>query len=114
MPQYDAHAHRNIEGVLGTILRDFKRKIRGIDNLLGNSGNLIAEDDSILTTFFGNECVEHDRIHGLLGTYYCITVFLETTYGVHCVINMLPSHAVLRSQGRFMDFGRWRHSTDSA
>lgn len=114
VPEDDTDADRDIQRVLGAELRDFKAEIRGVYDILSDAGNLVAEYYGITFSRLGNELIEHHGTHGLLGAHDCITFLLETTDRVHGIIDMFPCDTILGTEGRFMDFCRWRYGTDSA
>ena len=114
MPEDHSDAYRHIQRVLRAELRDFKAHVSCIHYILTNAGNFIAEDHGILSSRFRLECIKHHGTHCLLGTYDCISVFLEATDRVHRIVHMLPCDTVFRSEGRLMDLSRRRNRAYSA
>ena len=51
MPQYYSDTDRHIEGMFGSILRNLENNIRGIHDILPYPFDLIAEHQSIFTSF---------------------------------------------------------------
>ena len=100
--------------MLCTELRDLKTEISSIYHILTDTSHFITEYNRIFASLFRYESVKHDGTDGLLGTYYRVTGFLKTMYGIHGVIHMLPLYTVLRTKSGLMNFGRWRHGTYSA
>ena len=100
--------------MLCTELRDLKTEISGIHHVLTDASHFIAEYNCIFPSLFRHESVKHDGTDCLLGTYYRVTGFLKTMYGIHGVFHMLPLYTVLRTKSGLMNFGRWRHGTYSA
>ena len=114
VPEDDTDAYRHIQRVLRTELRDFKAEVGGIYDILTDAGHLVAEYHGITLSRFWNELVQHHGTDRLLCTHDRIPFLLETTDRVHGVVDMFPCDTVLGTEGRFMDFGRWRNGTDSA
>ena len=100
--------------MLGTELRDLDGYVRGIDHILGDSGDLVAEYKSIFHPWLRPEFLKSGRILRLLYAYYHITLRPQTGDRLRSIMEMLPGHTVLRPQGRLVDLGRRRHGTDTA
>ena len=96
------------------VLGDLKTEIRSVNHILTYSGHLISEHHGIFPALFRNKGVEHYGSRRLFGTDDLVSGFLQTAYGFHSVVDMLPFHAVFSSQGGFMDFCRRRYSADAA
>ena len=114
VPEDDTDADRYIEGMLRAELRDFKTEIGCIDDILTYTGHLVSEYHGITLSRFRNELVQHHGTDRLLGAHDRITFLLGTTDRVHGIIDMFPCDTILGTEGRFMDFCRWRYGTDSA
>lgn len=114
MPENDADADADVQGVLRAELGDLQTEIGRIYNILTHTGNLIAENNGILPARLRNKAVEHDGTDCLLRADHRITFFLQTTDSIHGVVEMFPCHTVFRSQGRLMYFSGRGYSTYSA
>ena len=99
MPEDDADADADVQGVLCAELRYLQTEIRGIHHILTHAGNFIAEHHCISASGFRDEPVKHYRADGLFGAHHSIPFFLKTADGIHCIIDMFPCHAVLCSEG---------------
>ena len=97
MPKDDAHADRDVERMLRAELRYLKAHVGCIDNVLTDAGHFVSEDHRILHARFRSEGIQHHRTYGLFGADHDIPVLLQAADSFHCVIDMLPDHAVLRA-----------------
>ena len=100
--------------MLGSVLGNFQGKVAGIDHILADAGDFVAEDEGILTAGFAAESAELDRMDRLLHGDDGIPLRMQGGDGVQGVVEMLPRDGVLRAEGRFMDLGGRRHGGDAA
>lgn len=114
VPEDNADGYRDVEGMFGAELRNLYGQVRSIHHILGDSRHLIAEDKSVFRPRLRTEILEHHGIFGLFDAYYGIALRPQTGDRLARVLKMLPSHAVLRPEGRLVYLGRRRHGTDAA
>lgn len=91
--------------MLGAILRNFDGKVGGIDNFLGNAGDLVAEDEGIFYGRVRYKTVKADGGDSLLHADNDIAFRAELRDGIHGIFKMFPCHARFGTESRLMDFG---------
>ena len=114
MPENYTYTDGDIEGMFGAELGNFQAKVTLIDHVLPHSIDLISEHNCIFHPGLRNKCIKHHRLGGLLCRHNDVSFFFQTADSLKSVINMLPLHTVLRTQGGFMNLRRRRDGTDSA
>lgn len=100
--------------MLGTVLGNLQRKVAGIDHILADAGDFIAENEGVLAPRLAAESAELDRMDRLLHGDDGVPLRMQRGHGVQGVIEMLPRDGILRAKGRFMDLGGRRYGGDSA
>lgn len=103
-PDDDAGGGGDIERVLGAVLWDFQTAVAMVNDILMHALNLIAQDDSIPLSFLRMEIIEHGGTVALLYGKYLIALLMERLEGIESGREILPIHAILRSEGCLVDF----------
>ena len=100
--------------MLGAELRNLKRKIRSVHDILTHTVHLVPEHESITAASLRTEVLQGDGLFGLLYAYDGIALFFEGRDSLYGVVEVLPREAVFRPEGGFMDLGRRRAGTNPA
>ena len=114
MPHDDGGTTRNIQRVLGAMLRNFDTHVTGIDHLLAHALDLVAHHHSDLFPFFDNKLFEAHTVMYLLDRTNQVAVtfqILDCSNGSGIV---LPVDRFLGSQGSLVNFGFGRLRRDAA
>ena len=114
MPEYDAGGDRNVEGMLGTELRDLQHAVRGFHDCLVHPADLAAEDKGILFRGIGDEGLQRDRTDGLFHAEDGPSFGVQPADRIQRIVQMLPVHAEFGPQGHFVDFRCGRYGRDAA
>ena len=113
MPNDNAGRDGNVEGVLGAELGNLQAAVRGIDNLLMNAFNLIAEDNSIFLVRSGREVLQHRGAVGLLDREDLIALRLQLINSFQSRWIIVPGDAVLSPKGGLVDLCMRRRGGDA-
>ena len=100
--------------MLGAVLGDFQGEIAGIDDVLADTGDFVAEDESVFTAGGAAESAEFFRVDGLFHGDEGVALGAQKSHGVHRVTKVFPRNGVLGAKGRFVDFGGGRDGGDAA
>ena len=103
MPNDDASRDGNVEGVLGAELGNLQAAVGGIDNLLMNAFNLIAEDNSVFLVRSGREVLQHRGAVGLFDGEDLIVLRLQLINSFQSRWIIVPGDAVLSPKGGLVD-----------
>ena len=76
--------------MLGTVLGNLQGKVAGIDHILADAGDFIAEDERVLAPGLAAESAQLDRMDRLLHGDDGIPLRMQRGDGVQGVIEMLP------------------------
>lgn len=113
-PKDNPYGDGDVQGVFGAVLRYFQAEVGSIDHLLAHPLDLVAEDVCKLAPLFGVEISEAGGIFRLFDTDNRVAFLLELPDKFHGILPVLPIHAELGSESRFMYLGRGWAGTDSA
>ena len=76
--------------MLGTVLGNLQGKVAGIDHILADAGDFVAEDEGVLAAGLAAEGAQLDRMDRLLHGDDGIPLRMQRGDGVQGIIEMLP------------------------
>ena len=100
--------------MLRSELWNLKGKIRRVHDTLLDTVHLVSEYECIASARLRVEFLKLDSLLRLLHAYHRVSIGLELPYKRQGIVDMFPFHAVLGTQGRFVDLGRRRDCADAA
>ena len=99
MPEDHADRDGDVEGVLGTVLRNFQREITCVDDVLADAVDFVSEDYGIFGIRGRPEGIQLDGADGLLDGHEGVALFPEPADGLQGVVGVLPRDAVFGAEG---------------
>ena len=114
IPDDNTGSHRNIQRMLGPILRYFNTHITVINDTLLNTFHLVSHDNCILFILVQQQIIKHRATFGLLNRTDSISLLLQFINSLHRIFKILPIDSFFRSQSRLMNLGMRRTSRDTA
>ena len=101
--------------MLGAVLGDFQGQVAGIDHILPDTIDFVAEDEGVLAARLAAEVrAELLRMDGLFHRYQHVTFGPQGGDGVHRIVEMLPRDGILGAEGRLADLGGGRDGGNAA
>ena len=100
--------------MLRAVLRNLERPVGGIHYTLLHPLDLVAEHKGIAFEGSGGEVLQLGCVLRLLHAQDRVALLPELTHQGLRIGAVLPGHAVLRPEGRLVDFSRRRAGTDAA
>ena len=76
--------------MLGTVLGNLQGKVAGVDHILADAGDFVAEDEGVLAAGLAAESAQLDRMDRLLHGDDGIPLRMQRGDGVQGVVIMLP------------------------
>src|SRR5690554_1295126 len=108
IPQNDAAANGDIEGMLGAELLDFYAPVHDLHHFVAHPFHLIAEHQRRLWIEGPWSIPQDHRAPNLFHRVHAESLPLQFLHGIDRGIVVLPIHGVSRSEGRFVDLPvRW-------
>ena len=114
MPHDDGSTTRDVERVFGALLRNLDAQVAGIDNLLGHTFHLVAQDNGGFLLIIDNKVLKSDAVMHLLDAADAVTVLFELIDAVECSGVVLPVDRLLGAKGGLVNFGLGRLRSDTA
>ena len=115
LPEDDTHADGDVQRMLGAVLGNFQGQVAGIDHILPDAVDFVAEDEGVLAAGLPAEVrAELLRMDGLLHRHQRVAFGPQGGDGVHRVVVMLPRHGVLGAEGRLADLRGGRDGGNAA
>ena len=101
--------------MLGAVLGNLQGQVAGIDDILPDAVDFVAEHECVLAAGLAGEVrAEFLRMDGLLHRHQRVAFGPQGGDGVHRVVEMLPRNGILGAQGRFPDLGGGRNGRNAA
>ena len=101
--------------MLGAVLGDFQGQVAGIDHILTDTIDFVAEDEGVLAARLAAEIhAELLRMDSLFHRHQRVALGPEGGDGVHRVVEMLPRDGILGAEGRLADLGGGRDGGNAA
>ena len=76
--------------MLGTVLGNLQGKVAGVDHILADAGDFVAEDEGVLAARLAAESAQLDRMDRLLHGDDGIPLRMQRGDGVQGIIEMHP------------------------
>lgn len=100
--------------MLGSLLRDFERKVSGVHNFLLYAADFVSEYQGILAAGLPAESVQFHRMDGLFHGYYGVSFRLQAFHQGHHIVHVLGRDGLLRSERHLVQVCGRRDGTDAA
>ena len=99
--------------MLGAVLGDFQGEVGGIDDILANAGNFVAENKGVTAAGLADEGAQFPGVDRLLHGDDRIAFILQAADGFQGIIDMLPGDGIFGAQGGLVDFRGGRDRGDA-